>query len=73
MKTVATYTGKVTKLAVIPELSQVTLTEEATGKTLETSAVTQKLLERNILEGESFKVTIYQSADGKVIGELEKL
>ena len=73
MKTVATYTGKVLKLASPPDLSQVTLTEEGTGKTLETTAVTEKLLEQKIGEGDSFKVTIYQSMDGTVIGEVEKL
>ncbi len=73
MKTVATYTGKVTQLAIPPELSQVTLTEVGTGKTLETTAVTEKLLEQSLKEGDGFQITIYQSADGKVIGELEKL
>jgi len=73
VKTVATYNGKVTKLATPPDLSQVTLTEVGTDKTIDTTAVTEKLLEQKLAEGDSFKITIYQSMDGKVIGEVEKV
>jgi len=74
MKVVGTYSGVVTKLASPPDLSLVTLIEEGTGKTIEnTTAVTEKLLERDLKEGDSFKVTVYQSMDGKLLGEIEKV
>jgi hypothetical protein len=73
MKTVATYTGKVVKMAIPPDASTVVLTEDGTNKTVETMAMTEKLLEQKLNEGDSFKIIIYQSMDGKCIGELEKI
>ena len=73
MKTIASYTGKVIKLASPPDLSTVLLKEDGKDNELETTAVTEKLLEQNLGEGDAFKITIYQSIDGKLIGEVEKV
>ena len=73
MKVINIYKGVVKKLAAPPELSLVSLTEESTGKTIdETTAVTENLLTQNLTEGDNFKVTIYQTMDGKLIGDIEK-
>ena len=73
MKIVATYSGTVTKLCNHPEQSFVTLQEDGTDTIVQTMAVTEELIKRNIGQGDKFKVTIYESSDGKAIGELEKI
>jgi len=72
MKTVATYNGKVVKLNAPPQASPVILTEVATGKVVETGAVTETLISAGLQTDDEFEVLIQQSLDGSTGGIIRK-
>ena len=74
MKTVAKFWGRVNRLSAVPEPSYVTLKDQETGESYDTSAVTEKLLEKGIdHDGCEFEVVVEQSLTGEVKGTLTKL
>lgn len=72
MKLLAKYYGRVNKFNPPPELSYVTLKEESTGKVIDTSAVSQKLIDAGIGQDDQFEVVINESIDGKIIPHINK-
>jgi len=73
MKELAKYTGKVIELLNPPKLSYVTLKELATGKAIEASAVSEKLIAANLKTGDEFEVVVQQSDGGQISGVIRKL
>lgn len=72
MKELARYIGKVTKLLAPPQPSPVVLTEVATGKSVETTALSETLVKEGLETGDEFEVIIQQSIDGSVGGILRR-
>jgi len=74
MKTLAKFYGRVNKLNPVPEPSYVTLKNAETNETVDTDAVTKKLLEQGIdHDGCEFEIIIEESLDGKIQHTLIKL
>lgn len=74
MKEVARFHGRVNRICPVPARSYVTLKNVATGETVDTDAVTEKLLEAGIdHEGCQFEVIINESLEGKVNAEMHKV
>jgi hypothetical protein len=74
MKIVARFYGRVNKLNPVPEKSYVTLKNQETGETVDSNAVTEKLLEKGIdHDGCEFEIIMEQSIDGTVTATLTKL
>lgn len=74
MKEVARFHGRVNRLCTVPSRSYVTLKNLATNETVDTDAVTEKLLEAGIdHEGCQFEVIINESLEGKVTAEMHKV
>lgn len=74
MKTVAKFWGKVNRISAVPEPSYVTLKDQTTNESYDTSAVTEKLLEKGIdHDGCEFEVVVQEDLTGKVTAELTKL
>jgi hypothetical protein len=72
MKELARYNGKVTNLLAPPQPSPVVLTEVATGKSVETTALSETLVKEGLATGDEFEVVIQQSLDGSVGGILRR-
>ena len=73
MKELAKYLGKVIKLNEPPQASVVTLTEVSTGKTIETSAITEELISHSLTTGDDFEIVIQQSVVGSIDGIIRKI
>jgi len=74
MKVVSTFYGRVNQLNQPPELSFVTLKNEESDEVYDTTAMTEKLLEKGIDYNDcEFKFIINQSIDGTITSELVKL
>lgn len=73
MKTVAHFYGKVNKLNQPPNPSFVTLKDAENGKTCDTDAFTEKLLEAGInKDGDQFEIVITEALDGTVTAKMTK-
>ena len=73
MKKLATYSGKVLKFNPPPEMSYVMLKEDDTGKIVQTDAVTQKLMEAGLGQGDQFEVLIEEDLTGKIVSRMVKV
>ncbi len=73
MKLLEHYSGVVNKISEIPEPSYVTLKNERTGETVDTEAITEKLLEMGVdAIGCKFDIFIEQNKNGEIVSRLEK-
>jgi hypothetical protein len=72
MKTLVSYEGKVLKLKPAPEFSYVSLRELPNGNLIQTNAITEKLIESGISEGDEFQVIIQEDLDGKLHATMTK-
>ena len=74
MKILSKFHGRVKKFNSPPEVSYVVLQDMNTGKSVETTAVSSKLLEQSIdCDGCEFEIIIQETIDGKPQGTIQKI
>ncbi len=74
MKVLAHFYGRVNKFNPPPEPSYVTLKNDATGETVDSDAVTEKLLEVGIDHDDcEFEIIVQEDDNGKVTAFTKKL
>ncbi len=74
MKVVAKFYGRVNQFNAPPGPSYVTLKNASTGETVDTDAVSEKLLEKGIDHNDcEFEIIVQQNDDGKQEATLTKL
>ena len=64
MKKVAEFIGIVNKFNQPPEVSYVSLKDLSNGKSVDTTAESEKLLEKGIGEGDEFSVVVEEGPEG---------